>query len=410
MKTLEASQVYVGFLWALVWGGMYTGLYNMKYEVMSSSAVGLIQGLRGFMPLVALYLCLLWFFSRRFEFQLIRNGLGFLFLYCFVGILSSLFLSIETVTSLYYNAIYFASLFAVWYALDREDALDHLKILIYMNYAFFFLQTYSLMPEALRVGWGNLPPFQQYTLPGGFGQIRTNGAGRFALVVIIVGAIRFLTLKSLWRWVFLAFVPPALFLLTQTQSRTSLLGLAVVGSMYVVLRGMDWRYLFVGPVAAAAVFVSGFKWRSHGNFDFLMRLSGRETTWRKGWSLIEQSPFLGWGWHADRIMLNTEHIHNSYLHATVHAGFIGGVFFLGAFLALWFFILRTALFLKTRYLRGERQALLMESMLIFGFLFSRSFFESTAAFYGVDLLLLAPAMAYIVTAATRETFVEEPSP
>jgi hypothetical protein len=30
-----------------------------------------------------------------------------------------------------------------------------------------------------------------------------------------------------------------------------------------------------------------------------------------------------------------------------------------------------------------------------GFMTVRSFFESTAAFYGVDLLLLMPAMAYI---------------
>jgi hypothetical protein len=37
----------------------------------------------------------------------------------------------------------------------------------------------------------------------------------------------------------------------------------------------------------------------------------------------------------------------------------------------------------------------MQSVLILGFLTARSFFESTAAFYGVDLLLLVPAVAYI---------------
>jgi len=398
------SKVYSGFLWGLVWGGMFTGTYNMRSVVMKASAIGFIQGLRGYLPLVALYLTLLWFVSRRFEFRLVRNGLGFLILYALVGAVSSLFLSVETMTSLYYCGIYLAALTVVWYTLDRDDALDHLKILIYANYAIFFLLTYSLIPEALRVGWGNLPPWQQYTLPGGLGLIRTNGAGRFALAVIIIGGIRFLTLRTKIRWAFLAIVPPALFLLTQTQSRTSLLGLAVVGVLYVLIRGIDWRYVFVGPVAAAAVYVSGVAWRSRGSLDTLIQLSGREYTWKRGWALIERSPFLGWGFHSDRIMLDTEHMHNSLLHAMMHAGFIGGAMFIVAFIALWFFIWREGLFRKVRSLRGKQQALLMESMLIFGFLFSRSFFESTASFYGVDLLLLAPAMAYIVTAATRDTF------
>jgi hypothetical protein len=37
----------------------------------------------------------------------------------------------------------------------------------------------------------------------------------------------------------------------------------------------------------------------------------------------------------------------------------------------------------------------MQSVLILGFLTARSIFESTAAFYGVDLLLLVPAVAYL---------------
>jgi O-antigen ligase len=404
------SKVYAGFLWTLVWGGMFTGHYNMHYPEMFDSWKSAFQGLRGYLPLLALYLCLMWVVTRRLEFTLVRSGLGFFFLYCLTGVVSSLFLSKETVTSLYYVGIFLSSLTVVWYAFEREDALDHLKVLIYLNYAYFFLLTYSLIPEALRVGWGNLPPFQQYTLPGGIGLIRTNGAGRFALVVIIFGAIRFLTLKGNVRWAFLAIVPPALFLLTQTQSRTSLLGLAVVGMLFVFLRGMDWRYLFVGPVAAAAVFISGFEWRSHGDVDALMHLTGREYTWHRGWAFIKQSPFLGWGFHADRIMLNSEHMHNSYLHSMIHTGFIGGLFFAGALAAVWIFIFQHRLFFRVRLLSGERQALLMESILIFGFLFARSFFESTAAFYGVDLLLLVPSMAYIIFAAEHESFGEESAP
>mgnify|MGYP006863139408 CR=1 FL=1 len=47
------------------------------------------------------------------------------------------------------------------------------------------------------------------------------------------------------------------------------------------------------------------------------------------------------------------------------------------------------------FTRPLLQRLLMQSVLILGFLTARSFFESTAAFYGVDLLLVVPAVCFI---------------
>jgi hypothetical protein len=48
---------------------------------------------------------------------------------------------------------------------------------------------------------------------------------------------------------------------------------------------------------------------------------------------------------------------------------------------------------------GTDQALVMESIMIVGYMTARSVFESTAAFYGVDLLLIVPAMAFIALVA-----------
>ena len=58
------------------------------------------------------------------------------------------------------------------------------------------------------------------------------------------------------------------------------------------------------------------------------------------------------------------------------------------------------------------QALVMESIMIVGYMTARSLFESTAAFYGVDLLLVVPAMAFIVLASQEagETAPNSPSP
>ena len=56
----------------------------------------------------------------------------------------------------------------------------------------------------------------------------------------------------------------------------------------------------------------------------------------------------------------------------------------------------------------RRRTLLFESTMIAGFLTARSFFESTAAFYGVDLLLFIPAIACVALAAWTAPGDESP--
>ena len=181
----------------------------------------------------------------------------------------------------------------------------------------------------------------------------------------------------------------------QTQSRSALLGLAVVSMLFVLIRGVDLRFLVAGPVAAYVIWVSGFTWRANGALSSLVFLTGRDNTWQKGLDQIGESPFFGWGFHADRLLLDEEHMHNSYLHAGIQAGVIGALLFAAAVVVLWAFLRKGGILRRIRRPPGPDQTLLMQSVLILGFLSARSFFESTAAFYGVDLLLLVPAVAYI---------------
>ncbi|MGB8951130.1 MAG: O-antigen ligase family protein [Candidatus Aminicenantales bacterium] len=383
------------FLWLLSWGAMFTGIYNVQSKTFLNNVFTFFQGARAFLPVLAVYLCLIWILATRPKFPFIKNPIGFLYAYSIVGILTSVFLSPEKMISLYWVGVYLAPLLVVWVAMERKDCVGCLRLLIYVNYAIFFLVTCSLFPESLGAGWGHVTRFQFYSLPFNLGQIRSNGAARFALVVIIVSAVRLLVLEKKRRFLWLLFLPPTLFLLTQTQSRTSLMGLAVTSMLFVLLRGIDWRYIFIGPVAAFVVWISGIKWRAHGQFSSLIFLTGRELTWQKALEQIKNSPFLGWGFHGDRILLQSEHMHNSYLHALIHGGIVGAVFFLAAIAGIWIHILRSGLFRRVREMKGADQALVIESILIIGFLSARSLFESTAAFYGVDLFLLIPAMAYV---------------
>jgi O-antigen ligase len=389
-------------LWLCVWGGMFTGLYNLEMPKFTASPFDVFQGLRALSPLLAFYLCLLWLVVERPRASFLRSPLGFLLGYGTVGIAASVFLTLKTVESLYWVGVFVAPILVVWLVLERVEAERNIEAVIAVNYAVFFIIGLYLFPESLAVFLGRKAFSAFYSLPFGLGDITKNGAGRFALVVVLVSLVRVFITRGRRRFPWLAALIPALFVLVMTQSRTALLGFGVAGILFVFLWGMDYRFLIGAPVAAFLLWTSGFKWRAQGSLDLLMSLSGRELTWRKGLAQVGRSPWLGWGFNADRLMLRAEHMHNSWIHAAIQTGVVGLLFFAGAFVSIWLWIFRSGLFRSARTLPPRRRALAMESVLIIGFLTARSFFESSGAFFGVDLLLLVPAMAYVVLAVRSE--------
>jgi O-antigen ligase len=291
------------------------------------------------------------------------------------------------------------------------DPLERLRQVLRLNNVVVVLIFAAIFPDVLSVGGSDERFSQFYRLPFNLGDMRANGVGRFALLTIIIAFSYLICRRGKRKIVWGALLMPALFMLAQTRSRTSLLGFAIAGVLLVLILGVDLRFLVIGPAATYLVYLSGIKWRLHGHVERLMFLTGRDYTWRKGLVQIEHSPFLGWGFHADRLMLNSEHMHNSYLHSAIHAGVLGAGLFLAAIIAVWILISRSDLIKRIRRVEGPDLPLLMQSVLIIGFLTGRSFFESTAAFYGVDLLLLVPAMAYIwVWTIKNAAGPEEPEP
>ena len=186
-----------------------------------------------------------------------------------------------------------------------------------------------------------------------------------------------------------------IYMIMFTQSRTSLLGLGVASMLFVLIMGFRWYYVLMGPFIAIILWQAGYKDRAGGEIDILLQLTGRESTWGEAISLIKQSPFLGWGFHSDRIMLDSAHIHNSYIHATIQSGILGLVFFILAIISIWILFIKTNIFKKLRNYDGEDKPLVIVNILLIGFFSARSVFESTAAFYGVDLLIFLPAIVYI---------------
>lgn len=385
--------IFIICMWLLVWGSLFTGLYNIERPGWYTNPLGLFQGIRALLPILALYISLLWIFVGRLKFPSIKTPLGLFFYYSLVGLITSLF-SPEVITSLYWGLIFFSAVMVLWIFYQREDSLDCLKIVTYLNYAITIVIFLIIASKVVPMGFG-AQGRQYYELPFGLGEMNANGVGRFSLVVIIISGLWFFFKKDIIRYAWLGLCLLGVFMLMFTQSRTALLGLAVTSLLFVVILGFRWYYSLMGPFIAAILWIAGYQERARGQVNLLLNLSGRESTWGEAFQLIGQSPFLGWGFHSDRIMLESQHIHNSYLHATIQSGILGLLFFILAVASIWILFFRMNIFRRIKHYNGEDKPIVLGSVLLIGFFSSRSLFESTAAFYGVDLLLFLPAIVYI---------------
>jgi N-acetylglucosaminyldiphosphoundecaprenol N-acetyl-beta-D-mannosaminyltransferase len=121
-------------------------------------------------------------------------------------------------------------------------------------------------------------------------------------------------------------------------------------------------------------------------------LTGRVETWTQGLELVQESPALGLGFHADRRGLGT-HMHNAFMHALIQTGILGTIPFLAAFIWVWLLLIRVLT--KLRDLPVVHKHLTIQVAGVLTFLSIRAIPESTGAFFGVDWLLLAPLLLYL---------------
>ena len=382
-------------LWLAAWAGVFTGLYNLQPMPSIHDPLAFFQGARALLPVAAAYVCLLWALATKARYRFGATTLGLFVAYGVLGMIASVVYSPDIATALYWGTVYLAPFLVAWFVIERPEPLPVLRNMLRLNGGIVLVLLLAVLPEAFRYGFGRTTRYQIYTMPFGLGEVRANGVGRYALIVLIIAGVSLATSVSKKRFLWLPVVLPALFILMQTQSRSALLGLAVAGALFVFVRGIDLRFLVAGPVAAYAIWTSGVTWRAKGAWSSLVFLTGRDATWRRGLERIGDSPFFGWGFHADRLLLDSEHMHNSYLHAAIQAGIPGALVFAAGVAVLWLFLWKGKVLGRINAAAEPDRALLMQAVLILGFFTARSFFESTGAFYGVDLLLIVPAVAYL---------------
>ena len=382
-------------LWLMVWAGMYSDISALQGDRLLGGPMGLALALRPLMPILAAVGCLVILVrSGRIVLSFTQGPVLAISAYGLIGTFF-FFLSPEPFVSLYWGGLFLSTVFVVWTVANQDEPEHQAQALMAVNVIVvsvivLFYFTGPLWPILMGA-----PNPRLYHLPFGLGVQNANGVGRFAGILALVALSRVrrreLYLKIPW----LLLLALSLVSLALSESRTAILGF-VVGSLLIVLVNRKFSWLVLGiPVIFYYLYNAWFVWRFKGSFETAFILTGREATWRRVLAISLRSPLAGHGFHADRLMVEGEHVHMAYLHSLIQSGVLGAILFAAAMFGLWWILVRNGILQRLASIEGEANFLMTESVAIVGFMTVRSFFESTAAFYGVDLLLILPAMAYI---------------
>jgi len=233
----------------------------------------------------------------------------------------------------------------------------------------------------------------------GMAGTRNTGFGRFAGIVIMVGLAKLLhdrkDKKTLFIWAPLTLA--AALALVLSQARTSWISVLVAVAVLLARAPTRWRVPIIVLVLLSLplVWLTGF---GHGFLLYLSRgkevdptLTGRTATWARGLEALQQSPWAGLGFWADRFFLGGQNIHNTLLDALLQSGYLGVIPFVIAIVWVWIGILR---FYSTKP-AGEATSLPGELLGVMTFFTVYSITEITYSFYSVGWMAMAPLFAHV---------------
>ena len=402
------GMLWCAILYLMLWGGYNTDYGRLLEPGFPRNALDLFHGLRAFFPIVAGWLAILTLLARGSVRRRTYEGpLGLLALYALIGILSSLFISREPLAALYWGLQYVSVILVLWVSLCEEESLVRIARLIKLNWIIAVLLTTVLLglicfdPDVTLKAPGMLVVRSHGGGGRGSQQIlgmtstRNTGVARYAAIAGLAALTRLWEGSAVSRIAWSLVLLLSVFGLATLQARTALLAFLFGGFLILWLHRGARALSFVWvPLAGLLLAVTG----SYGAFwsygtrgsAFDPTLTGRTATWELGWALFKESPWLGWGFQADRIYLAGQHMHNALFQSLVQTGLLGTFAFVTGLLVAWIVLVRLYLAPK---LPGI-PPLPIEIPAILAFVTIASISESTIAFFGSVWLLVAPLLAY----------------
>jgi O-antigen ligase len=398
-------------LCVMVWSGYNTAVYACLHPLFLSSVTRFAHGVRAFFPILAGVIATAQLAQRRsFPRWLAFGPLALLLFYAGTGLASSIFMSPDPVESSYWALQYISVIAVVMAVASGPEPEAHLARYISVNWACCAAICMGLLAGIPLLGGGTL----SHTAGGPLGVMaysrvqtdvmgmtgtRNTGFGRFAAIVALVGLAKLLhhrkDKKTLFIWMPLTLA--AALALVISQARTSWVGV-VVGAVVLLARAPTrWRVpiIMVGLLALPLVWLTGI---GHAFALYLTRgrgldpsLSGRAATWAMGLNALQQSPWVGLGFWADRYFLHGANMHNTLLQALLQSGYLGMVPFAIALVWTWMGILR----FYSNKPAGEASSVPGELLAVMTFFTVYSITEISYSFYSVGWMAMAPLFAHV---------------
>jgi O-antigen ligase len=328
--------------------------------------------------------------------------------YSITGLISSATLSPDPTYALYYGANYLAIVMVLLAIVPVENPLPDVRRVLNFTWNVGFILTLSLLgaipflgSQALAETETNPVGVRAY---GGSGEIlgmastRNTGFARYAAISALVALPRLmrkgnLAIRIIWGVVFTASLSALVIANGRTETLAFVGGVAVILGIERTKRTVNF---LVGTAAAILLGLRGFFSAFYlyitrtGQIDPTM--TGRTRTWQEGLHYLGDSPWVGFGFQADRYYLEGQHMHNAFLHAFFQSGFLGGGAIIIGLVIVWGYIIKY-FFLQQP---ADRSLIPPEIPAVFLFVTISSFTESTFAYFSAAWLLSAPIVAYVI--------------
>lgn len=400
--------------WVAAWGALNTGgggVPAFQRLVQGGAPLEALHFLRALIP-VALLLLWVLHLAGRSELRIRRPSRveRLLLLYGVVGLLAGLTRA-HTLYALYWGLAFLAPFAAAELILVNGDRLEKSRLLNRLTWTITGLVLVALVVasgDALFIergmGLSGYGVFHRVESIAGMPAVRASGIGRLAGVVAVVTLASAL-FSSRWKRMGWAGLSAAAWLLVWVlQSRGSLAaagaaGLFITGvwfrgesllasTVFLSLAGGLALTLLPADLVEGAI-QSGIRLPSESALD----PSGRPDAWKGAWEAFQTGPLSGRGFQADRTLAG-RNAQSGVLYAFLTGGVVGGAAYLGALLLLWHRLL-ALLSQWGRFARRNQRTLLQAGGLIVLFTV-RHYPENTTALYSVDLLVLLPALLFVV--------------
>ena len=407
-QRIGANAAFAMGLWALLWLGYNTGPEYFTDPSSPASLAGFIHGVRAFFPMLAAWLAVALMLLRSSRvFIWLMGPLGLMLLYAVTGLVSSATLSPDPINALYFGANYLSIVLVLLAIVAVEDPLADLRRVLNLTWVVGITLTIGLLGAIPILGSQavveNEPGPMGLRVYNGSGTImgmaatRNTGFARYAAVSALValpGLMRKgkLAIRMLWGGVFAA----SMYALVIANGRTETL--AFVGGVVLILGAEKARRTVNFLIAAGVAILLGLRGFYYQFYLYITRtghvditMTGRTLTWDDGLRLLWKSPWVGFGFQADRYFLG-QHMHNAFLHVLVQSGLLGGGVILIGLAIVWYYLIKY-FFIKVP---ADKTLVPPEIPAVLLFVTISSITESTFAYFSAAWLLSAPIVAYVM--------------